>query len=189
MIITLTGPTGVGKTDTSWALLELASPMVFLDCDWFAARNPFSWKAERDVESVYQALSAMLSYHIGHGATRFVIPLTLEMSQSYAHNRSYLERFGLPIFHFRLACGVGHLRERVLKRDRIPEQQLRELDVVPAQVQISEALPDMFIPIDVSTMDEKTVARTVLAVVSTMRQGAQQGAPADRPLAAPTAGG
>jgi hypothetical protein len=86
MIIALTGPTGVGKTDTSWALVEQAPPMVFLDCDWFAARIPFSWKLESDVESVYQALSVMLDFHTSRAAARFVIPLTLEMAASYARN-------------------------------------------------------------------------------------------------------
>ena len=86
MIIALTGPTGVGKTDTSWALVEQAPPMVFLDCDRFAARIPFSWKLESDVESVYQALSVMLDFHTSRAAARFVIPLTLEMAASYARN-------------------------------------------------------------------------------------------------------
>jgi chloramphenicol 3-O-phosphotransferase len=57
MIILITGPTGAGKTDTSWALIERAAPMVFLDCDWFAARMPFSWQRPADVESVYQPAS------------------------------------------------------------------------------------------------------------------------------------
>lgn len=38
MIIILTGPTGVGKTDTSWALLQQFEQLVFLDADWFASR-------------------------------------------------------------------------------------------------------------------------------------------------------
>src|SRR6187401_1055916 len=97
MIVLLTGPTGVGKTDASWALIELAAPMVFLDCDWFASRIPFSWKSAADVESVYEALSLMVGYHVGRGTTRFVIPLTVEMSLAFKQNRHHLERFDLPI--------------------------------------------------------------------------------------------
>jgi diadenosine tetraphosphate (Ap4A) HIT family hydrolase len=141
MIIALTGPTGVGKTDTSWALVEQAPPMVFLDCDWFAARIPFSWKLESDVESVYQALSVMLDFHTSRAAARFVIPLTLEMAASYARNGHYLERFGLPLFRFRLSCSADLLRERVLKRDRNPLQRSWELEAIPSQLRACEALP------------------------------------------------
>ena len=44
MIILLTGPTGVGKTDTSWAIVDQTDRMVFLDCDWFASYTPLSWQ-------------------------------------------------------------------------------------------------------------------------------------------------
>ena len=64
MIILLTGPTGVGKTDTSWALLQQLSRIVFLDCDWFASKVPFDWKKESDVDSIFQALSLRIDFHI-----------------------------------------------------------------------------------------------------------------------------
>lgn len=184
MIIVLTGPTGVGKTDASWALMELAPPMVFLDCDWFAARVPFSWKLESDVESVYQSLSVMLDYHTRRAAARFVIPLTLEMAVSYVRNRHYLDRFQLPLFHFRLSCSADLLRERVLKRDRNPAQRSWELDVITSQVQTSERLPDTFIPIDVSAMGEHAVARKILDMVGGAGRGAQQALATDAPQAA-----
>ena len=66
MIICITGPTSVGKTDASWALIELAAPMVFLDRDWFASRRPFSWNSQSDVESVSQGLAATLRQNIDH---------------------------------------------------------------------------------------------------------------------------
>jgi AAA domain-containing protein len=184
MIIVLTGPTGVGKTDTSWALVELAPPMVFLDCDWFAARVPFSWTLESDVDSVYEALSVMLDYYTSRASARFVIPLTLEMAVSYGRNRQYFDRFHLPLFHFRLSCSADLLRERVLKRGRNPVQRSWELDVIPSQLRICEALPDTFIPIDVSAMDEHAVARKILGIVGGAGQGAQQALATDAPRAA-----
>ena len=184
MIIVLTGPTGSGKTDTSWALLELAPPMVFLDCDWFAARAPFSWKSRNDVESVFQAVSVMLDYHTNCAASRFVVPLTLEMAESYSGNRQYLERFRLPLFHFRLACSAKVLRERVVKGDRNPVQRSWELDVISSQLRSCDALPDMFVPIDVSEMmDEREVARKILSIVHASDQVAQQALAAHAPQA------
>lgn len=175
MIILLTGPTGVGKTDTSWALLEIAPPMVFLDCDWFAARAPFSWSLESDVDSVYEALSVMLDFHMRRGETRFVIPLALEMATSYAERRHYLERFRLPLFPYLLSCGADVLRERVLKRDRNPIQRTRELGVIPSQLRISQGLSRTFVPMDVSGMDEHALARKILgSIPGGGSQGAQQ---------------
>jgi hypothetical protein len=181
MIILLTGPTGVGKTDAGWALMELAPPMVFLDCDWFAARAPFSWKLERDVESVYQALSVMVDYHTRREASRFVIPLTLEMAVSYPRHRHYLDRFSLPLFQFRLSCNADLLHARVLKRDRNPVQRSWELDVVPSQLATSEALPDTFVSIDVSAIDEQAVARKILDIIAGADQRAQQAVATDAP--------
>ena len=184
MIVVLTGPTGVGKTDTSWALLEMAAPMVFLDCDWFASRVPFSWKLESDVESVYQTLSLMVDYHTRRAADRFVITLTLEMAVSYAQHRKYLDRFGLRLFPFLLLCSADILRERVLKRDRTPVQRSWELDVVPSQLQTCQALSSAFSRVDVSGMDEQAVARRILSSISSAGQSAQQALATDAPQAA-----
>jgi broad-specificity NMP kinase len=184
MIIVLTGPTGVGKTDTSWALLETAPPLVFLDCDWFAARVPFSWKREGDVESVYQALSVMIDYHTRNSATRFVVPLTLEMAVSYAQHRKYLDRFGLPLFAFLLSCSTEVLRERVLKRDRNPVQRSWELDAIPSQLQTCQVLSSAFVRVDVSGMDEQGVARRILSNIGGAGQGAQQALATDAPQSA-----
>ena len=168
MILLITGATGVGKTDTSWALVELAQPMVFLDCDWFAARLPFSWQSESDVESVYQALSVMLEHHTRRAAARFVIPLTPEMATSYSRNGHYLERFQLPLFRFRLSCSAELLRERVLKRDRNPVQRSCELEAIPSQLRVCETLSD-FMPVDVSALDEHAAARKILSMLDTTR--------------------
>lgn len=128
-------------------------------------RTPFSWKAENEVESVYQAISVMLAYHTSRGATRFVIPLTLEMASCLAHNHNYLDRFGLPLFHFRLTCAEDILRKRVLKRDRDPGQKTKELSAIPAQLHASEALVGAFTSIDVSVMNERAVAQKIMALV------------------------
>jgi tRNA A37 N6-isopentenylltransferase MiaA len=42
MIIFLTGPTGVGKTDTSWSLLSLRDGMVFISRSLMTSRNRLS---------------------------------------------------------------------------------------------------------------------------------------------------
>ena len=63
LLIVLTGPTGSGKTDTAWALVAAEDNLVFLDCDWFAARSRFAWEDSDAVESVYRAIESHLEFH------------------------------------------------------------------------------------------------------------------------------
>ncbi|MFT3791751.1 MAG: AAA family ATPase [Rudaea sp.] len=166
MIVLLTGPTGVGKTDTSWALIELAAPMVFLDCDWFASRIPFSWKSAVDVETVFQALSILLRYHIGRGSTRFVISLTVEMAQSFKQNRHYFDEFHLPMHHLQLRCTEDVLRHRILQRDRMKAQQDAELAVMREQQISFETLTREFAVVETSQIDERAAAEKIWHIVN-----------------------
>ena len=165
MIICITGPTGVGKTDASWALIELGSPMVLLDCDWFAARVPFSWQSASDVESVYQAISVMLSYHIGRGVTRFAVPLTLEMALSFERNQHHFAQFRRPLFLLQLRCDEEILRQRILQRDRLPSQKAAELEVIHTQQGQCAGLPVEFLAVDTSHLDEQATARKIWSIV------------------------
>jgi uridine kinase len=79
MIIVLTGSTGSGKTDTAWGLLKIFNNIVFLDSDWFASMQPFSWDSKSDVGMVYELLEKMIDYHMLHGKKRFIINLTSKM--------------------------------------------------------------------------------------------------------------
>jgi hypothetical protein len=118
VIVALTGPTGVGKTD------------------------------------------------VNRGARRFVIPLTVEMALAYDRNRHSLERFELPIFRFRLSCRTSVLRERVLKRDRNEQQRALGLQALLSQPAACEGLPNAFLALDTSDLNEQSVAREVWAIVS-----------------------
>jgi hypothetical protein len=165
MIICITGPTGVGKTDTSWALLDLASPMVFLDCDWFASRVPFSWSSESDVESVYQGISAMLSFYVVRGLRRFVVPLTVEMARAFKRHRHHLDQSGLPIFQFQLVCHDDELRMRISQRDREPGKRLAELAVVHDQVRHCAGLDSVFPAVDTTQLCDQAVAEVIWSAV------------------------
>lgn len=161
MIILLTGPTGTGKTDTSWALLQQFDRMVFLDCDWFASRVPFSWENESDVISVFQSLSLMIEFHLKRGDKNFVIPLTLEMAKLLKKNEIYFSKWNLPIKSFRLRCSEQELAKRIGERNRIEWQKDKELNnFLVAQKRFDLLFPndDLFKLIDNTQISEDETA-------------------------------
>lgn len=169
MIILLTGPTGSGKTDTSWELLKQFDSLVFLDCDWFANFKPFSWNKQSDVELVYAAIATIIMFHTQNQKNNFVVTLTLEMAQRYNHFRTYFEEFGLPIRAFRLTCTLEEAKRRVGLRDRIEAQKLQELENTRIQLQMFERLflaDSFFVKIDNTILSEEETAHKIKEIVS-----------------------
>ncbi len=170
MIILLTGPTGVGKTDTSWEIIALSDQMVFLDCDWFASYVPFSWRRDSDVEKVYEALSLMIDFHMQRGARQFVLTLTIEMAFVFDRHRWRFERYGLPLFPFRLRCDGEVLLQRISERDRNDFQKQAELaGAIQAQHTFDRLSPE-FSLLDTSAVASRTVAGMILAAATAPTQ-------------------
>lgn len=168
MIILITGLTGTGKTDTSWALLQQVSRIVFLDCDWFASRVPFNWQNESDVETVFQALSLMIDFHIKNGSDNFVIPLTMEMAFHLNKYKFYFSKFNLAIHAFRLRCKEHELERRIRERDRNHWQKQEELNgMLEAQTTFDKQYPnnEVFNLIDTTELSEREVAQKILLAV------------------------
>lgn len=162
MIIVLTGPSGVGKTDVSWALLEQFENMVFLDCDWFASRVPFSWKKEADVKSVFQAISLMIEFHLNRGDKNFVIPITLEMAMHYQKYEHFFTKWKSPVRAFRLRCSNQELIKRIHDRDRIDSQKEQELaGMIQAQKTFDTLFAEDFLfhMINTTKLTEQKVAQ------------------------------
>lgn len=157
MIVFLTGTTGAGKTDTSWALVSALDDLVFLDCDWFASRAPFSWKSAADVDSVYRAIRSQIAFHRGEGRTNFVVTLTLEMAAVFEDN---VGAFGLPVHAFRLVASNDTMRARIIGRDRM--QKTEELENALQQQAAFERLnAGMFTPIETDGLDAQEVAKVI----------------------------
>lgn len=165
MIILLTGPTGSGKTDTSWTLLENVKEMVFLDCDWFASLMPFSWEKESDVEMVYQALSLMIDFYIKKGHENFVITLTAEMALAHQKIDTHFASKNIDLYRFRLRCSEQELLRRISQRDRLETQKQEELkNSIKQQELFDKNFPDntIFYCIDGTGKTEQQVADQIL---------------------------
>lgn len=165
MIIILTGPTGSGKTDTSWALLGNVRDIVFLDCDWFASLQPFSWKKESDVEMVYQAISIMIDFHIKKSHKNFVITLTSEMAIAHEKIRTYFATKNMDLYCFRLRCDQQELQRRISHRDRLEVQKQHELKNSLVQQELFDSeFPsnDIFYQIDGNHKTEQQIALEIL---------------------------
>ncbi len=123
MIIILTGPTGCGKADTSWELLKVFNNIVFLDCDWFASMQPFSWDKKSDVAIVYELLGQMMDYHLLHGKKRFVVTLTSQMAAVYPEYQNLFMSKKLPLYLFWLRCSEQNLIQRIDLQNRVNKKQ------------------------------------------------------------------
>lgn len=166
-IIVLTGPSGVGKTDTGWAIVEASRSMVFLDCDGFAFRRPFSWDDEADVEAVYESMSLVIGFHRARAAQRFVLTLTLEMADRFGRLQRHLDRHGLPLRLFRLRGDDAVLIARIAQRDRIDSQkqaeQAEQAGAAHAEAR-SDRLPKRFMRIDTTALESAAVPERILAM-------------------------
>jgi hypothetical protein len=165
-IIFLTGTTGSGKTDTAWALVSRLDELVFLDCDWFASRSPFSWKRAADVESVYRGIRSQIAFHLGEGRSRFVVTLTLEMAALFQDNYAAFAAFGLPICAFRLVASNDTIKARIIGRDRI--QKAEELDnALRQQAEFDRlyAAETIFNRIETDGLDAHAVAGTIVRML------------------------
>jgi hypothetical protein len=163
MIIFLTGTTGSGKTDTSWALVSALGELVFLDCDWFASRSPFSWKRAADVQSVYRGIGSQIAFHLGEGRSNFAVTLTLEMAALFQSNFDSFAAFELPIYAFRLVASNDTIKARIIGRDRIRKTEELE-NALGQQVEFDRlcAGETSFAPIETDGVSAHEVAAAII---------------------------
>jgi broad-specificity NMP kinase len=167
MLIILTGPTGSGKTDTSWELLKIFNNMVFLDCDWFAAMQPFSWNKKSDVAMVYQALAQMIEFYQKTGKTRFVVTMTSQMAVVFNEFLPMLNPSKMPVRAFRLRCSDAQLQGRIDVRNRVNKKQ-EELNAALQQklfdTTFNTNIP--FMMVDVTSLNEQEVVRKIRTMIN-----------------------
>jgi hypothetical protein len=131
MIVIINGPLGIGKTQTSWALIGRFDRAVMLDADYVAAFQPFDYYNDDDLAYVEATLCVLVAHHLSHGFQDFVIDWVFETPLQLRRLASELAKFGQPIHTYRLVCDVEEIARRVRRRN-LPDlnyelQRSREL--------------------------------------------------------------
>lgn len=129
-IIAITGPSGVGKTDTGWAILEHLSRQgiaaTLMDADWYANSRPFDWNQAADLNSVFEQIEMIATHHFANGRDVLIIPHCHQIAFHFER----LEKFGvenkIKINRICLLCAVETLKQRINLRDRPAEQKENE---------------------------------------------------------------
>lgn len=167
MLIILTGPIGSGKTEVASGLLKVFNNMVFLDCDWFAAMQPFSWDKKSDIALVYEALALMIKFHEKTGKSRFVITLTSQMAVFLSEFLSTLNHKQMPVRAFRLRCNDEPLKLRIQKRNHT-NKNVQEVNAIKQQGFFDKTFPTNapFMLADVTNLNEAEVVRKIRTMIN-----------------------
>lgn len=167
MLIILTGPIGSGKTEVAWGLLKVFNNMVFLDCEWFAAMQPFSWDKKSDVAMVYESLAQMIKFHEKTGKIRFVVSLTSQMAAVFGEFQSIINPKQMPVRAFRLRCNDEQLKQRIQKRNHV-NKGTEEVNAIRQQKFFDTTYPSNtpFMLVDVTSLNEQEVVRKIRTMIN-----------------------
>ncbi len=171
MIILLNGALGVGKTETSWALLEKFDRAVMLDGDYIGAVHPFEIYDAARVEYLHRTLVHLIQFHRQNGYEDFVINYVFEKPETLASLRKRLIELDDRVRVYRLMCDAEELAHRIQMRggDRFEWELARARELTA--IQNAAALRgDMGTPIDTTGL---SVVQVVDAIWAHIRQGVE----------------
>jgi len=167
MLIVLTGPIGSGKAELALGLLKVFNNMVFLDCHWFAAMQPFSWDKKSDVAIVYAAISQMISFYEKTGKIRFVVTLTSQMAQQFQEFLPVLNSKQMPVRAFRLRYSDDKLKQRIEKGNQ-SDKNMQEANALRQQ-KIFDTTFQTNVPFmlcDVTHLNQQEVVRKIRTMIN-----------------------
>lgn len=167
MIVILTGPIASGKTATAWGLLKIFNNMVFLDCDWFAAMQPFSWDKKSDVAMIYEIIANMIDFHEAQGKKRFVITLNSQMAVVYKEFSHMFASKKMPMYAFRLKCEDKILLKRIDLQNNVNKKQ-QEINTIKQQKFFDATFPlvQPFMPVEVGNLGQDELVRKIRTMIN-----------------------
>ena len=139
MIIIINGPLGVGKTETSWKLIEHFDKAIMLDGDYIVAAHPFEIYNDARIEYLYETIAHNVAWHVAHGYHNFVVNYVFEQPESLAKLRHLLSAYDDVTYAFRLTCDVDEFERRIRTRSTDPDRlrwesnRFRELSAIQTE--------------------------------------------------------
>jgi broad-specificity NMP kinase len=163
MIIIINGPLGIGKTETSWALVRRFPRAVMLDADYVAEFHPFDYYNDQHLAYAHATLRVLAAHHISHGFQDFVINWVFETPFQLDRLMQLLNDLGLPIHAFRLTCTPDEIERRVRLRN-LPDldfelRRSRELVDILDRAALTGALGT---PLDTTSLTAEQTVDTIL---------------------------
>jgi len=118
MIIIINGPSGVGKTQTSWELLYRMPHTVVLDMDYIGwAFHSFDYSNQSHIDYAHSTLFVLIKHHLQNGFYHFIVNGGFESSEKLNQILNVLYPLNLPIQVFCLWCNFKQLIYRVETRN------------------------------------------------------------------------
>ena len=163
MIIILNGPLGIGKTQTSWALVRHFPRAVMLDADYVAEFHPFDYYNDEHLAYAHATLRVLAGHHVSHGFQHFVINWIFETPFQLDRLKRLLGDLGLPIYAFRLVCAPAEVERRVRRRN-LPDldYELRRSRELIAILDRAALEGDIGTPIDTTSLTIEQTADAIL---------------------------
>jgi hypothetical protein len=163
MIIIINGPLGIGKTQTSWAIIRRFARGVMLDADYVAEFHPFDYYNDEHLAYAHATLRVLTAHHISHGFQYFVINWIFETPFQLDRLKRLLVDLGLPIYAFRLICDPEEVERRVRRRN-LPDldyelQRSRELIEILDRAALTG---DIGTPLDTTSLTVEQTADAIL---------------------------
>jgi hypothetical protein len=165
VIIFITGPSGIGKTDTCFNLLSTVSNSVYLDSDWFSIKSPIDPLSKERIAELYDLLAINMNYHITRNTKHFFIAIYLEAVERLLEYYDPLLALGQKIKLVLLTCSKHTIENRVMSRDRIYEQKQEELKKISTELKQIDRMVDNIhfdILLDTSDLSARQVAVKII---------------------------
>jgi broad-specificity NMP kinase len=164
MIILISGPSGVGKTDVCYSLLVRNEPSVYLDSDWLSAKSPIDPIAEAAIAELYELLRLNVAYHLQKGVDLFFLAVHIKAALHLPEHLHQLAGLNHPVRAVMLTANASTLRQRIEGRDRVEWKKEEEKSMVEEELGRVEVALDRYrfnLVIDTTDKDPGEVGEAI----------------------------
>lgn len=168
MIIFLSGPSGIGKTDTSFSLMSSINNSVYLDSDWFCAKNPFDVFTADSIKQVYDSIYSNINYQKKLGYKNFIIAIYLEAFIKFYEYQYQFAALDEKVYTFILSSTTEIHIKRIKSRDRLSWMKENEIKKSNEQLKISHSMASSnpeIVDIDTTSMNPIEVAQRIIEAI------------------------